>query len=222
MTAAARRDVPSSPVTRCPMLPFRSSTHAICIFHLHTPLIAVEAMNNRSFILLLKEICNTWNRMKYVVYPRAWQTQSASVASVCVTRWDRKKIGEQRKQASVTPDRPSDSCGNYSPGRGLEAKAGDSHHTCLHAGTKDVPFRMGFVLLFSGAGVITARGCAFMWCQRHRSKPFNPIRKIFQIHIPKVSWEICTVCPIECPLWIWKWLHSFSTFCGSVERIWQH
>lgn len=83
------------------------------------PLITVEAMNNTSFIILLQEICNTWNRMQYAVYLRAWRTQGASVASVCVTRREGKKRGEQRKQARVTPDSPSASRGNYSPGWGV-------------------------------------------------------------------------------------------------------
>ena len=54
--------------------------------------------------------------MQYAVYLHAWGTQGASVASVCVTRRDGRKRGEQRKQARVTTDSPSASRGNYSPG----------------------------------------------------------------------------------------------------------
>lgn len=90
--------------------------------HMHIssfPSVTVEAMNNTSFIILLQEICNTWNRMQYAVYLHAWQTQGASVVSVFVTRREGKKRGEQRKQVRVTPDSPSASCSNYSPGWGV-------------------------------------------------------------------------------------------------------
>lgn len=87
-------------------------------FILPLPSITVEAMNNTSFIILLQEICNTWNRMQYAVYLHARRTQGASVASVCVTRREGKKR-EQRKQACVTPDSPSASRSNYSPSWGF-------------------------------------------------------------------------------------------------------
>lgn len=79
------------------------------------PSLAVAAMNNTSFIILLQEICNTWNRMQYAVYFHTRGTQGACVVSVCVTSQDGRKRGEQRKQACVTPDSPSASWGNYSP-----------------------------------------------------------------------------------------------------------
>lgn len=76
-----------------------------------------EVMNNTSFIILLQEICNTWNRMQYAVYLHAERTQGASLVSVCVIRREEggKKRGQQRKRASVTPDSPSASRANYSP-----------------------------------------------------------------------------------------------------------
>lgn len=52
-------------------------------------------MNNTYFIILLQEICNTWNRMQYAVYLCTWRTQGASVASVCVARREGKKREEE-------------------------------------------------------------------------------------------------------------------------------
>lgn len=120
------------------------------------PSATVEAMNNTSFIILLQEICNTWNRMQYAVYLHAWRTQGASVASVCVTRREGKKRGEQRKQARVTPDSPSGSRGNYSPGWGVGCW-GWWRPSCVstHLNKGCVIFNMSmfFVLLFNAAYV---------------------------------------------------------------------
>lgn len=116
------------------------------------PSVTVEAMNNASFIILLQEICNTWNRMQYAVYLHAWWTQGASVVSVCVTRREGKKRGEQRKQARVTHDSPSASQGNYSLGWGVGCW-GWWRPSCLstHLNKGCVIFNMSmcFVLLFS-------------------------------------------------------------------------
>lgn len=116
--------------------------------------VTVEAMNNTSFIILLQEICNTWNRMQYAVYLHAWRTQGASVASVCVTRREGKKRGEQRKQARVTPDSPSASCGNYSPGWGVGCWGWwrpSCMSTHLNKGCVIFNVSMCFVLLFNAA-----------------------------------------------------------------------
>lgn len=124
------------------------------------PSLTVEAMNNTSFIILLQEICNTWNRMQYAVYLYTWQTQGASVASVCVTRREGKTREEQRKQARVTPDSPSASQGNYSPSWGVGCWWRPS---CLstHLNKVCVIFNMSmyFVILFSSEYVDSSSCC---------------------------------------------------------------
>lgn len=103
--------------------------------HISFPLPSlVEAMNNTSFVILLQEICNTWNRMQYVVYLRAWRTQGASVPSVCVGRRERKNK-EQRKQDCVTSDSPSSSWSNYSPSWSVGFRCWE-HLLCVSAHLK--------------------------------------------------------------------------------------
>lgn len=70
--------------------------------------------------------------MQYAVYPHAWHTQGASVLSVCVTRQEEKKGGQQRKQIHVTPDRPSASGAIISPSEGLDGIAADGLGACLY------------------------------------------------------------------------------------------
>ena len=54
----------------------------VSIFH---PALSREAMHNTSFIILLQEICNTWNRMQYAVYLHVQRARGSAVASVCDT-----------------------------------------------------------------------------------------------------------------------------------------
>lgn len=98
-----------------------------------TPLVTVEAMNNTSFIILLQEICNTWNRMQYAVYLHAWRTQGASVVSVCVTgrAGGRKEENRGNKLAwLLTVHQPPAAI--IPPAEGLDAEAGDGLRARLY------------------------------------------------------------------------------------------
>ena len=97
--------------------------------------------------------------MQYAVYLHAWRTQGASVASVCVTRREGKKRGEQRKQARVTPDSPSASSGNYSRGWGVGCR-GCWRPSCLsthsNKGCVICNMSMCVVILFSTRPMLVA------------------------------------------------------------------
>lgn len=87
VTPETQCDAPSWPIACRLASALWNSSHV----HISSSAIGVEVMNNTSFILLLQEICNTWNRMRYGVYLDAWRTQGASIVSVCAARQGARK-----------------------------------------------------------------------------------------------------------------------------------